>query len=216
MRDEKKKAKRVDGKDEGQDTVTSASINAGAGNSRSLKVGAGAQAQAQSQVREQAVGDENSNGGGIGDTGKGAGRNSRFNDTSTSQRVLPVSTGGNARTPTITTIQKPTLTNIHRNNVSVNVDANGAPKHQERSHVPSPPPPFRPVMLTTPPPHTSSHLLVSQPSPHVLLLILNRPEALNAMTPTLEEDLRRCLEWFEQEEGLWYVYAVFPSVPILS
>jgi len=52
------------------------------------------------------------------------------------------------------------------------------------------------------PPHYVD-LKVSIPDEHVLLIILNRPKSLNAMTPTMAEDLKRVLDWFEQEPELW-------------
>ena len=52
------------------------------------------------------------------------------------------------------------------------------------------------------PPHYVD-LKVSIPDEHVLLIILNRPKSLNAMTPTMAEDLKRVLDWFEQESELW-------------
>ena len=55
-------------------------------------------------------------------------------------------------------------------------------------------------------PNHSSQLLVSLPADHVLLLTLNRPRSLNAMTPEMTEDLNRILDWFEEEEELWSVY----------
>lgn len=65
----------------------------------------------------------------------------------------------------------------------------------------------------TPPAH-SAELLVSFPAPNVLLLTLNRPKALNAMTPTLEADLYNVLRWFDDEPSLWYVCVCFGSVRI--
>lgn len=55
------------------------------------------------------------------------------------------------------------------------------------------------------PPAHSEELVVELPSEHVLLLIFNRPNALNAMTPRMTDDLRRVLDWFEQEPELWVV-----------
>jgi enoyl-CoA hydratase/carnithine racemase len=52
------------------------------------------------------------------------------------------------------------------------------------------------------PPH-SDELIVSFPDDHVLLLTLNRPKSLNAMTPRMTEDLERVLDWFEEEPQLW-------------
>lgn len=53
-----------------------------------------------------------------------------------------------------------------------------------------------------PPPH-SNELKVTFPEDHVLLLTLNRPKSLNAMTPQMTEDLKRVLDWFEEEPELW-------------
>ncbi|KAG5340519.1 hypothetical protein C0989_001329 [Termitomyces sp. Mn162] len=52
-------------------------------------------------------------------------------------------------------------------------------------------------------PAHSSELKVDFPADHVLLLTFNRPQSLNAMTPTMSEDLRRVLDWFEDEPQLW-------------
>ncbi|GAA5914236.1 hypothetical protein JCM8208_001530 [Rhodotorula glutinis] len=52
-------------------------------------------------------------------------------------------------------------------------------------------------------PSVGPHLVVDYPHPKVLRLRLNRPEALNAMTDALEEDIRKVLDWFEEENGLW-------------
>lgn len=56
------------------------------------------------------------------------------------------------------------------------------------------------------PPH-SAQLKVSIHATHIHVLILtfNRPEALNAMTPTLESDIKRCMDWFDDEPSLWCV-----------
>lgn len=61
-------------------------------------------------------------------------------------------------------------------------------------------------------PAHSAELLVSFPAPHVLLLTLNRPQALNAMTPTLEADLYNVLRWFDDEPSLWCVCVLFCSI----
>lgn len=55
------------------------------------------------------------------------------------------------------------------------------------------------------PPKTTDELLVSFPAEHVLLLTMNRPKQLNAMTPQMQEDLRSVLNWFENEPDLWVV-----------
>ncbi|KAH9486144.1 Mevalonyl-coenzyme A hydratase sidH [Psilocybe cubensis] len=39
----------------------------------------------------------------------------------------------------------------------------------------------------------------------VLLVSFNRPKALNAMTPQMADDLKRVLDWFEEEPELWVV-----------
>ncbi|KAG7439357.1 enoyl-CoA hydratase [Guyanagaster necrorhizus] len=52
------------------------------------------------------------------------------------------------------------------------------------------------------PPH-SSELVLGFPSPHVLLLTLNRPDALNSVTVELADELRTVLDWFERETKLW-------------
>jgi enoyl-CoA hydratase/carnithine racemase len=52
------------------------------------------------------------------------------------------------------------------------------------------------------PPH-SGDLKVAFPEERVLLLTLNRPSALNAMSPRLQADLGRVLDWFDNEPSLW-------------
>ncbi|KAK2462892.1 hypothetical protein APHAL10511_005090 [Amanita phalloides] len=52
-------------------------------------------------------------------------------------------------------------------------------------------------------PVVSGELKLDVPEDHVLLLTLNRPQALNAMTPNMTRDLRRVLDWFEDEPRLW-------------
>ena len=54
------------------------------------------------------------------------------------------------------------------------------------------------------PPHHSSDLKVAFPAKHVLLLTLNRPSSLNAMTPQMTDDLKTVLNWFEEQPELWY------------
>ncbi|KAF8971889.1 enoyl-CoA hydratase [Flammula alnicola] len=55
------------------------------------------------------------------------------------------------------------------------------------------------------PPQHSDEVKVTFPSEHVLLLTLNRPKSLNAMTPQMSEDLKHLLDWFEDEPDLWVV-----------
>ena len=61
------------------------------------------------------------------------------------------------------------------------------------------------VVFEPPPPTTSKQLIVSFPAEHVIQLTLNRPEALNAMSSTLQDELGRILAWFDAEPSLWYV-----------
>jgi enoyl-CoA hydratase/carnithine racemase len=60
------------------------------------------------------------------------------------------------------------------------------------------------MVFGTPPPH-SEELKLLFPSEHVMLLVLNRPKALNAMSPSLEADIKRVLDWFDEEPELWYL-----------
>ena len=54
-------------------------------------------------------------------------------------------------------------------------------------------------------PAHSELLKVDFPAPHVLLLSLNRPKALNAMSLAMQQDLKAILDWFEDEPELWFV-----------
>jgi hypothetical protein len=60
-------------------------------------------------------------------------------------------------------------------------------------------------MTFSKPPTHSGELKVSFPAEHVLLLALNRPKMLNAMSPQLEADLNLVLAWFDDEPELWYL-----------
>ncbi|KAH7923785.1 ClpP/crotonase [Leucogyrophana mollusca] len=55
------------------------------------------------------------------------------------------------------------------------------------------------------PPSHSDELKVSFPQEHVMLLTLNRPRHLNAMTPQLTSDIATILNWFDDEPSLWVV-----------
>ncbi|KAJ7741450.1 enoyl-CoA hydratase/carnithine racemase [Mycena maculata] len=55
------------------------------------------------------------------------------------------------------------------------------------------------------PPAVSDQVIINFPKEHVLLLTLNRPKSLNALTPQMENDLRSVLNWFEDEPSLWVV-----------
>ncbi|KAF8131419.1 ClpP/crotonase-like domain-containing protein [Boletus edulis] len=54
------------------------------------------------------------------------------------------------------------------------------------------------------PPH-SDQLKVEFPLEHVLLLTLNRPDRLNAVSRQLNSDLTSVLRWFDEEPRLWIV-----------
>lgn len=53
------------------------------------------------------------------------------------------------------------------------------------------------------PPAHSDELKVAFPQDHVMLLTLNRPKALNAVSPTMKGDIERVLDWFDSEPSLW-------------
>lgn len=55
-----------------------------------------------------------------------------------------------------------------------------------------------------PPPHSDA-IKVSFPRPHIMLLTLNRPKALNAVNATMRDDIHAVLSWFEAEPDLWCV-----------
>ncbi|VDC05766.1 unnamed protein product [Peniophora sp. CBMAI 1063] len=55
------------------------------------------------------------------------------------------------------------------------------------------------------PPAHSDAVKVAIPAEHVLLLSMNRPKALNAMSFEMEQDLRTLLDWFDEEPSLWVV-----------
>jgi len=49
----------------------------------------------------------------------------------------------------------------------------------------------------------SGHIQASHAGPHVLLILLNRPEALNAMSTEMEESLTLLLNWFQENDDYW-------------
>ncbi|KAI8981161.1 enoyl-CoA hydratase/carnithine racemase [Trametes punicea] len=55
------------------------------------------------------------------------------------------------------------------------------------------------------PPQHSNEIKVSFPQEHVMLLTFNRPKSLNAVTPTMTEDIKRVMDWFDEEPSLWVV-----------
>jgi enoyl-CoA hydratase/carnithine racemase len=56
------------------------------------------------------------------------------------------------------------------------------------------------------PPAHLEWVSVGVPAPHVLLVALNRPKALNAMSQAMQEDVKAVLDWFEDEPELWHVF----------
>ena len=46
-------------------------------------------------------------------------------------------------------------------------------------------------------------LLIERPEQHVLLLTMNRPSVLNAMSPELEDALTKALDDFDNDDDLW-------------
>ncbi|KAF8551089.1 ClpP/crotonase [Imleria badia] len=59
--------------------------------------------------------------------------------------------------------------------------------------------------LSSKAPSHSEELEVSFPLEHVLLLTLNRPGHLNAVSRQLHDDLTAVLRWFDEEPSLWVV-----------
>ncbi|EIW64019.1 enoyl-CoA hydratase/carnithine racemase [Trametes versicolor FP-101664 SS1] len=53
------------------------------------------------------------------------------------------------------------------------------------------------------PPSYSNEIKVAFPQEHVILLTLNRPKSLNAITPTMTADIKAVLDWFDNEPSLW-------------
>ena len=73
------------------------------------------------------------------------------------------------------------------------------------------PPPIGRLADYSPPPH-SEEIQVVFPREHVMILAFNRPKALNAMTPTMAEDIKRILDWFDEEPSLWCVLSMRKGV----
>jgi len=48
-----------------------------------------------------------------------------------------------------------------------------------------------------------SMVKLSIPTDHILVITLNRPRSLNAVSPELAEELRRALAWFDNEPEFW-------------
>ena len=58
-------------------------------------------------------------------------------------------------------------------------------------------------MTTLQPPAHSEFVKVAFPAPHVLLVSLNRPRALNAISRAMQADMKAVFDWFEDEPELW-------------
>jgi len=52
----------------------------------------------------------------------------------------------------------------------------------------------------------SDQIQASRVTPHVLLILLNRPEAMNAMSREMEAGLNLLLNWFQDNNDYWYAY----------
>lgn len=52
-------------------------------------------------------------------------------------------------------------------------------------------------------PSVGEHLILSTPAPHVLVVKMNRPKQLNAMSHSMEQDMAKAFDWFEQQNTLW-------------
>jgi len=52
----------------------------------------------------------------------------------------------------------------------------------------------------------SDQVQASHAAPHVLLILLNRPEAMNAMSREMEASLTLLLNWFQDNGDYWYAY----------
>ena len=62
----------------------------------------------------------------------------------------------------------------------------------------------------------SSQIQAAHAAPHVLLILLNRPEAMNAMSMEMEAGLTRLLNWFQNNDDYWCVYRLLvnDAVPV--
>ncbi|KAF9786720.1 ClpP/crotonase-like domain-containing protein [Thelephora terrestris] len=49
----------------------------------------------------------------------------------------------------------------------------------------------------------STQIQASHAAPHVLLILLNRPEAMNAMSREMEANLTSLLNWFQENDDYW-------------
>jgi len=62
-----------------------------------------------------------------------------------------------------------------------------------------------PIPSTLAIPSHGDEIIVSLLAPHTLLLTLNRPKVLNAVSPQMSESIDKILNWAEQEGEIWSV-----------
>lgn len=74
--------------------------------------------------------------------------------------------------------------------------------HFSASRPMGPKPPFD---FSPPSPPETSTLTLTFPDKHILLLMLNRPGALNVLTTLMEEELGKVMDWFDEESSLRWV-----------
>ncbi|THH09821.1 hypothetical protein EW146_g8564 [Bondarzewia mesenterica] len=55
------------------------------------------------------------------------------------------------------------------------------------------------------PPALSDEITICFPEDHVLVVRMNRPRSLNAMTPQMASDIKAVFDWFDDEPSLWVV-----------
>jgi len=58
----------------------------------------------------------------------------------------------------------------------------------------------------------SNQIQVTHAAPHVLLILLNRPEAMNAMSREMETGLNLLLNWFQGNDDYWCVVFLSPTL----
>ncbi|UZJ52430.1 hypothetical protein CBS101457_001750 [Exobasidium rhododendri] len=54
-------------------------------------------------------------------------------------------------------------------------------------------------------PSVGEHLILSTPAPHIIMMKMNRPKQLNAMSYEMERDMKKVLDWVEEEPSVWVV-----------
>ena len=61
---------------------------------------------------------------------------------------------------------------------------------------------YPPHLSTPPPPTTPSILLLSFPTPQILLVTINRPEQMNCLNEEAHYEMERVWDWYDREGGL--------------